>query len=767
MRYADIIVDISNENLDKTYQYIVPDELEEYVIVGSLVVIPFGKGNREINGYVLHVSDKAVYDVSLMKRITRLEEKGIAIERQLISLAIWIKENYGATLNEALKTVIPVRRKIREDNKYTVTLSEDDELVGRVYEEARSRKNLSSRARLIEELMSVRSMDMDFITNKLLISKTTIANLEKKKAIVMEADRRFRNPISVDKGVYFANDGSKRNEDDGYSLNAMQREIVDSILADYDAGVRRSYLVHGITGSGKTEVYLEIIKQVVGKGYQAIVLIPEIALTYQTVKRFYVRFGDRISIINSKMSGGERYDQSQRAKNGEIDIMIGPRSALFTPFDNLGLIIIDEEHESSYKSETPPKYHARETATERARLCGASVILGSATPSLEAYSRTGKAKGIKLFELRERVNNAKLPSVEIVDLREELRNGNKTIFSARLVELMKEALERGEQVMIFLNRRGYAGFVSCRSCGQVVKCLNCDIAMTVHKDQRLLCHYCGYERDMPSECPICKSRHIAPFGIGTQKVEEQVKDIFPRSNIIRMDADTTKLKDSHEKILSEFSKQEADILIGTQMIVKGHDFKNVTLVGVLAADLSLYASDYRACERTFQLLAQASGRAGRGDKAGHVVIQTYQPRHYSVVTASNEDYKGFYKREMIYRQSMRYPPVAHVLAVLFLSKDEKYLVTAAASIKEVIMKYGALHGPSATRHDEGGETIIIGPAPCNISKINNVYRQVIYLKQNDYGVLIKIKNYLEGIIISSSAFNKCNIQFDFNPQGMV
>lgn len=744
MLYADVIVDISNENLDKTYQYIIPDELEDKASAGVPVIIPFGRGNREIKGYIIGLSSKASFDLSLLKKIIRIDDKELAIEDQMISLAIWMKEHYGATLNEALRTVIPVKKKVKEATKRTVVLSEDKELVKQVLLEAEARKTYAARARLLHELREVEALDYDLIVQKMNISKAVIESLKKKGVITIESQRIYRNPIK-----YGAVDSSRK------TLNSEQQYIADSILSEYFEGIRRNYLIHGVTGSGKTEVYLEVIDGVISLGRQAIVLIPEIALTYQTVKRFHERFGGRISILNSKMSQGERYDQSQRAKNGEIDIMIGPRSALFTPFKNLGLIIIDEEHENSYKSEMPPKYHARETAVERAERAGASVILGSATPSLEAYR--GSINGsYKLFEIKNRANDAKPPSVEIIDLREELKSGNKTIFSRKLAGYIQDRLDKKEQVMLFLNRRGYAGFISCRSCGQAIKCTHCDISLTLHNKKQLICHYCGYERAMPDVCPACSSKYIAPFGIGTQKVEEQIKMLFPSAAVLRMDADTTKNKDGHEKILAEFAEQEADILIGTQMIVKGHDFQSVTLVGILAADLSLYSSDYRASERTFQLLAQAAGRAGRGSRAGHVVIQTYQPEHYSIIAAAKEDYIEFYSQEILYRNLMDYPPAAHILVILLGSKNENKADETAVLVKICITEYLEI-----MKLDE--ETSVIGPAPCSVSKINDVYRRVIYVKQKKYNVLSGVKAHLESLIIKENLTAGCGIQFDFDP----
>ena len=492
----------------------------------------------------------------------------------------------------------------------------------------------------------------------------------------------------------------------------------------------------------------------VARGKQAIVLIPEIALTYQTLLRFYRRFGNRVSVMNSTLSAGEKYDQCQRAKAGEIDVIIGPRSALFTPFPNLGLIIMDEEHESSYKSEGTPKYHARETAEKLAELTGASLVLGSATPSVEAYYRAKEGK-YTLFTLKDRLTGGSLPQVEVVDLREELRAGNRSIFSRKLQDLLADRLSKGEQSMLFLNRRGYAGFVSCRSCGLVIKCPHCDVSLSEHGGKRMICHYCGYTAPKPTLCPSCGSKYVLGFKAGTEQIEEKLKELFPQARTLRMDRDTTGTKDSYEKILSAFANQEADVLIGTQMIVKGHDFPNVTLVGVLAADLSLGVNDYRAGERTFQLLTQAVGRAGRGDKPGFAVIQTYQPEHYAVVQAAAQDYESFYQEEILYRELGGYPPACHLLAVQVFSQDEKAGERLAATLAERVK----------AKISERGTTLL-GPSPATIGRINDIYRYVIYLKSMDYAKLVALKDELEDFL-STAQINRENIQFDFDPMNFL
>ena len=544
-------------------------------------------------------------------------------------------------------------------------------------------------------------------------------------------------------------------------LNAAQQSVVDAIEGDIAAGLRNTYLIKGVTGSGKTEVYMELIAHCIQSGRQAIVLIPEIALTYQTVMRFFARFGNRVSIINSRLSNGERYDQFERAKNGDIDIMIGPRSALFTPFSNLGLIIIDEEHENSYKSESVPRYHAREVAIEYARMSDAIVVLGSATPSVDSYYKA-KTGVYRLLELDKRVDDRPLPKCEVVDLRQELREGNRSILSTRLQELMEERLLNGQQTMLFLNRRGKSAFMSCRACGFVVKCPHCDVSLSEHSGGVMVCHYCGYRQPVPKVCPSCGSKYISGFKAGTQKIEAMVAKRFPQARILRMDYDTTRAKDAYEKILQAFSNHEADILIGTQMIVKGHDFSNVTLVGVLAADMSLHVNDFHAAERTFALLTQAAGRAGRGKLPGNVVIQTYDPDHYAIRTAKEQDYEAFYDKEIEYRRLMHYPPVWNMLLVHVTSPDESECGSMSQRVYDIASQMIS-HTDENQSPDDRQQIQLIGPADATIAKVNDIYRKVIYMKTSDYAALISIKDGIEQAVKADTAMKHANISFDFNP----
>ena len=736
--YADIIVDITHEKLDKVFQYNIPSSLEGTLFVGEEVIIPFGRGNKEISGYIIGFSEECDYDEDKIKYIIGPADKKMAIEGKLVSLAWWMKEHYGGTMIQSLKTVLPIKRQEKAKIKRRVRLllsKEEAEAKLEIY----LHKNQKARARLLAALLDENEIDYELITGKLNITLSVVKALEEQGVCVLESEKVYRNPV---KG---------KVEDRNLTYTKEQENAVNTFLKDYVMGRRNTYLIHGVTGSGKTEVYIEMIRNVIEDGKQAIVLIPEIALTYQTVMRFYRAFGDKVSIINSRLSAGERYDQMMRAKNGDIDVMIGPRSALFTPFPQLGLIVIDEEHERTYKSEQVPRYHAVDTAIKRGELEGASVVLGSATPSVESMYRAKKGEYV-LLEMKNRSRQQKMADVSIVDLREELRAGNKSIISRRLYELMKDRLEKKEQIMLFLNRRGFSGFISCRECGHVIKCPHCDVSLSYHRNGKMVCHYCGYETNKPDICPECGSKHIGGFKAGTQQIEDIVKKLFPDAEVLRMDMDTTKEKDGHEKILSAFANEEADVLVGTQMIVKGHDFPNVTLVGILAADMSLYNDDYTAAERTFQLLTQAEGRAGRGNKEGEAVIQTYSPEHYAIEAAAAQDYEGFYEEEISYRELMGYPPCENLLAVLCTCQDEELLNTACEYLKKFAV--------AASKDDR---VTVIGPASPGIGKINDVYRKVIYLKTAEYDTLIKIKNYMEKYIEMNSGFNKLRIQFDFNP----
>lgn len=735
--YADIIVDITHEKLDRTFQYRIPEALKDRIHPGSQVKIPFGNGNRLVTGYVLSVSGEAKFEESRMKEIRELSEDAVTVEARLITLAAWMKHTYGSTMIQALKTVLPVKSKSKAREKRRIVLMQPPDAARETLEEFR-RKKYKAKARLVERLLEEQFLDYTEAVKELKVTAATVKSMEEQGVIKVTQSTKSQSP-----------DSGKKEAGIRFRLSDSQEQAAEGIFREWKEK-DRPCLLQGVTGSGKTMVYMKLIEKVLQEGRQAIVLIPEIALTYQNVERFRGYFGDRIAVLNSKMTPAQRYEQMERASGGQVSIMLGPRSALFTPFPNLGLIIIDEEHESSYKSEVTPRYHARETAIERARLEQAHVVLGSATPSVDAYYRC-RTGAFALFVLDGRYGSSRLPDVCIVDMREELKKGNRSILSDALTERMSRCLERKEQAMLFLNRRGYAGFISCRSCGYVAKCPHCDVSLTEHNDGTLVCHYCGYRVRQQNRCPSCGSPYIGGFRAGTQQIEQIVRKMFPGVRTLRMDADTTRNRESYGKILSAFADREADVLIGTQMIVKGHDFPDVTLVGVLAADLSLNAADYRAGERTFQILTQAVGRAGRKEKKGTAVIQTYQPEHYSIRAAAVQDYPAFFDEEIGYRELMDYPPVYHMMAIHASCQEEERLEQAMEYIRRFLLRF----------HVEP-RVQLIGPARESVAKISDLYRFVLYVKASSPEVLFSLRERLERYIEINSGFSNIYIQFDFN-----
>ena len=760
-KYALVIIDISRRGLDRPFSYLVPDNLRDRVRAGSIVMVPFGKGNTLRKGYVAGFSDSTDVPAEKIKEIAETVEpaRGYTLEDDsefYLRLAAWMKNRYGSTMATAMRTVLASRKTGTIRERRQIRLLTDREEAAR-HLEVYEKKHQTARARLLRELLDAPVLPWSLVTERLHVSASAVNALKRAGIIEVEKVQELRNPVHVSPSTQT-----------GMELSPAQRRIVETVIADFDRMQKAGEgaapgeepappvsLIHGVTGSGKTEVYISIIRGICARGRQAIMLIPEISLTFQTLMRFYSHFGDRVSVVNSSLSEAERADQWERARRGEIDVIIGPRSALFTPFAKPGVIVIDEEHEHSYKNESMPKYQTREVAEQIARMHGAVLVLGSATPSLESYWRAQQGE-IRLFRLQERLTGGTLPRVETVDMRAELQRGNKSMLSASLYEKIEDRLRRGQQSMLFINRRGYAGFVSCRSCGFVAKCPHCDVSLSLHGNGRLVCHYCGYERSAFRTCPECGSRYVLAMRAGTEKIEDALRETFPTARILRMDADTTRRKGSYEKILSAFSSEEADILLGTQMIVKGHDFPGVTLVGILMADLSLYGDDYRAAERTFQLLTQAAGRAGRGTEAGDVVIQTYQPDHYAIRHAANQDYEGFYREEIAYRRLLRYPPVAHMMAVQIQSEEEDAALRAANEIRLVLMK----------KNRAGLQ--IIGPSEGSYRKLRGLFRFVIYLKSEKYDTLISCKDLIEEMEAADrrpggGLFRQTEIQFDFDP----
>lgn len=737
MLYAEVIIDIAHASVDRPFHYRVPDALKDTLKPGDLVKVPFGAGNRLRHGYVIGLTGETDYDPAKIKEIAEADPRGLSVQSQLISLAAWMHETYGGTMHQALRTVLPVRQKIRPKVKKTLVCRMDYPELMAEAEKARQ-KNYRARLRLLETFLQSREIPLEMARQQLNISDATLKPLLAADRISVITRQEMRGGQETD----IKPAGKKQ-------LNEEQQKAFDDFSSRWDAGDRTTELLYGITGSGKTEVYMEMIEKVLSEGLEAILLIPEISLTWQTVMRFYARFGDRIAIMNSRMSEGERYDQWERALNGSCQVMIGPRSALFAPFSHLGLIIIDEEHENSYKSENTPRYHARETAEARARLCGAKVVLGSATPSMESAHRAACGAYHLMKLSRRAVAKSRIAETTVVDMRQELAEGNRSIFSRTLRERMADCLGRREQIMLFINRRGFSTFVSCRSCGEPVRCPHCDVSLTLHGRDRLMCHYCGYEIKLPDRCPACQSPYLAGFGTGTERLAEMVSAEFPGARVLRMDADTTRRKGGHREILEQFADGEADILVGTQMIVKGHDFPGVTLVGIMAADLSLNTPDFRSAERTFQLLTQAAGRAGRGLKPGHVVIQTYQPDHYAIRYASAQDYGGFFREEMHFRRLAGYPPAVTMAALWISSGEEALLEQAAGSfLADIRAKF----------HDTAGLQMI-GPVNAPVYRVNDVYRKILYFKTANCDIIRTLGRMAE-IKAHSAEWSRLTIQFD-------
>jgi len=736
-KYADIIIDISSSKVDRSFQYRVPKSIEDSLSIGNQVNVPFGLGNVLKSGYVIGLSEKPAIEADKIKDINSLVGTALSIESQLIELAYIIRAQYGGTINAALKTVLPLKQSVKLKMKKYIKCNIDKSELLSLVNTYKADLRCHGKYRLLSAFMYVDIISQEELKDELHISGSTINSFIKTGQMeVLEED------ISKLSDIYTKGGNAEKK------LNEEQSYIAGDIFNRYLKGDRLPSLIYGITGSGKTEVYMEIIQRMIALKKQVIVLIPEIALTYQTMLRFYRRFGSRVAVINSKLSAGERYKRYLSAKSGTVDIIIGPRSALFTPFDNIGCIIIDEEHEGSYISEQIPKYHAVEVAIHRAKLNNAIVVMGSATPSVKSMKKA-KNDEYKLYKLTKRANKgSKIAKVELVDLRDEMKLGNKSIFSENLRGKIEKTLEKKEQIILFLNRRGHSGFLSCRSCGEAIKCPHCDVTLTSHIGGKLVCHYCGYSIQIPKSCPACSSPYLASFGIGTQKVEEMTLKEFPSARVLRMDFDTTKKKGAHEDILSKFSEGKADILIGTQMIVKGHDFPRVSLVGVLAADLSLFAGDFNSSERTFQLLTQAVGRAGRGDFEGHAIIQSYQPEHYAVEMAAKQDYDSFYDKEIMYRELLGYPPEYSMISVTAASKNLK---ETELCINEISKKINE-NLPKGT--------MIIGPADAKILKVNDYYRKIIYLKHKNHDILINIKNIIENMISLDVKFKDIGIQFD-------
>ena len=729
--YAEVIINSEALEIDRPFTYKVPEEFNNEIKIGQIVKVPFGKGNKTSEGFILNLKNDDNIKFKT-KNIAAILVKDPVIDEDDINLIEFLREKTLCKYIDAFRLLIPVgiMKGAKAKKKRVIVLKNED---------LSNIKNPDGYKKIVEFFKT----NSGKYTKSELINEHSISQYKLNKLIENEV-------LSIEEESVFRYNDRVYNKDSAKTLTIEQENIIREYINSDD----KMFLLKGVTGSGKTEVYMKLVERVLLEGKSAIILVPEIALTPQMIERFKGRFGVNVALFHSKLSDGERFDEWFRVKEGKAKVIVGARSAIFLPAKNLGLIIIDEEHENTYKSEQNPKYQTKEVAEYLSELKGCKVILGSATPSIETYYRalTGE---MKLLELNSRVDNKAMPPMKVIDMRNELKGGNKSLFSRELFIAIQERLKRKEQIILFLNRRGFSTFVSCRSCGYVFKCDECDISMTYHKNGLLICHYCGKTKREPRECPKCHSKYVKFFGAGTQRVEEEVKKYFNNAGILRMDVDTTRDKHSYERIYNTFKNGEADILIGTQMVSKGLDFKNVTLVGILAADMSINIPDYRAAERTFQIITQVAGRAGRGDKQGEVLIQTYTPQHYSLQYAVNYDYEGFYEKEFTVRAMMKYPPFGKLLLINGTSKKEDLL-------KNFMHKITMMIKPLV---ESCLDIEILGPIPCMISKLKENYRWQIVIKGEFDSYFSKnIKEILYDE--NKNVYNDIRISMDINPNNL-
>ena len=729
--YAEVIINSEALEIDRPFTYKVPEEFNNEIKIGQIVKVPFGKGNKTSEGFILNLKNDDNIKFKT-KNIAAILVKDPVIDEDDINLIEFLREKTLCKYIDAFRLLIPVgiMKGAKAKKKKVIVLKNED---------LSNIKNPDGYKKIVEFFKT----NSGKYTKSELINEHSISQYKLNKLIENEV-------LSIEEESVFRYNDRVYNKDSAKTLTIEQENIIREYINSDD----KMFLLKGVTGSGKTEVYMKLVERVLLEEKSAIILVPEIALTPQMIERFKGRFGVNVALFHSKLSDGERFDEWFRVKEGKSKVIVGARSAIFLPAKNLGLIIIDEEHENTYKSEQNPKYQTKEVAEYLSELKGCKVILGSATPSIETYYRalTGE---MKLLELNSRVDNKAMPPMKVIDMRNELKGGNKSLFSRELFIAIQERLKRKEQIILFLNRRGFSTFVSCRSCGYVFKCDECDISMTYHKNGLLICHYCGKTKREPRECPKCHSKYVKFFGAGTQRVEEEVKKYFNNAGILRMDVDTTRDKHSYERIYNTFKNGEADILIGTQMVSKGLDFKNVTLVGILAADMSINIPDYRAAERTFQIITQVAGRAGRGDKQGEVLIQTYTPQHYSLQYAVNYDYEGFYEKEFTVRAMMKYPPFGKLLLINGTSKKEELLKNF---MHKITMRIKPLV-------ENCLDIEILGPIPCMISKVKENYRWQIVIKGEFDSYFSKnIKEILYDE--NKNVYNDIRISMDINPNNL-
>ncbi|MYL33089.1 primosomal protein N' [Pontibacillus yanchengensis] len=804
MKIARIIVDVPSSQTNRLFDYKVPERLEDVVQIGMRVIIPFGP--RKIMGFVLELTSDS--NVDKLKNIQDVMDLTPVLTPELVEVGKWIAETTLCFYVSAFQAMLPQVLKAKYEKELWL-LAEPEELTPSLeqlfggrgvipYEELKEH-NLSYSAiqkgiqeGLMEVHYNVNSKETKkketYITPGVPIEqleemyvdipsqakkqKQIISYfLEKEREEVRQKDllgtlattRASLKPLldkgllkEVHKEVYRDPYQNREYEPTTpFALTDEQSAAISPIHKSISTKQHEPFLLHGVTGSGKTEIYLQSIQHVLNNGREAIVLVPEIALTPQMVERFKGRFGSRVAVLHSALSAGEKYDEWRKVQRKEVQVVVGARSAIFAPFENIGIIIIDEEHESSYKQEDYPRYHARDVAIRRGEYHQCPIVLGSATPTLESFARA--KKGVyTLLSLHKRMNEASMPEVERVDMREELHAGNRSMFSRSLYDKMQERLQKGEQTVLFLNRRGYSTFVMCRDCGHVMECPHCDIALTYHRrNERLKCHYCSYEEGMPDKCPSCESDSIRFFGTGTQKVEESLQHMLPEARIIRMDVDTTRRKGAHERLLTKFGNQEADILLGTQMIAKGLDFPNVTLVGVLAADSLLHLPDFRSSEKTFQLLTQVSGRAGRHKLPGEVVVQSYTPEHYSIDLASQYDYESFFQKEMNMRKMFQYPPYYFLTLLTVSHPNHLYTMDVTQKMSQFL------------REQLSERSVILGPTPSPLTRIKDRYRYQVMIKYRNEPMLIKVMNRLFQLYEDDVQNKDLQVTIDFQPYQMM
>ncbi len=743
-RIAEVVINSHAAQLGKIFHYRVPESLTGNIKVGHVVSIPFGRSNRPVEGFVVGFTETSEFKE--LKEIGSVPDQEDSIKRELVDIAFWMAEGYMCSLSDCLKLMLPPAGASRQREKAGfVALQKGRDEIQELIDSKRIRG--SRQIEVLNYLISNQAGMASEIVRKTGADYGTLRSLRQRGLIEIREDYIDKSPLK--------NKVIERTHP--FHPNKMQKEAIDRISGYIRHEKQGEFLIHGVTGSGKTEVYLQLISEVLKVGRQAIVLVPEISLTPQMIQRFVGRFGDKVAVLHSRLSDGERKDQWYRIKEGKVDVVVGARSAVFAPFRRPGIIIIDEEHEHTYKSEKTPKYHARDIARKRCEIENCIFVSGSATPSVETYYSALEGR-VNLLKMPERVNNYALPPVGIIDMRKELEDGNKSIFSRSLYNAISENIDNNNQTILFLNRRGYSSFVLCRTCGYVARCRNCNISLTYHlHGDRLVCHYCGYSRGNFKACPSCGSEHIRHFGIGTQKLEEEVKKQFPTATVLRMDMDTTSRKNSHEEILGRFRDENINILIGTQMIAKGHDFPNVTLVGVISADLMLNIEDFRSGERTFQLLTQVAGRAGRAEKAGKVIIQTYEVDNFSIQTARRQDYGEFYRQEIILRDELKYPPFCDIISIMVTGIVQAAVRQTAEGISRILGKELQI---------DGEEITVLDAVPAPISKIKNRYRWRIIIKCR---ISRELREKLSRLLREQSVRDQkaCNISIDVNPLNML